>query len=46
MPQPQIYIGGVNKLFDVAGKLNNDGTGKFLHGFMQSFETWITTNIK
>jgi chromate reductase len=46
MPQPEAYIGGADKLFDAAGKLNNDGTRKFLHGFMQSFEAWVTANSK
>lgn len=46
MPQPEAYIGGADKLFDAAGKLNNDGTRKFLHSFMQSFEGWITANSK
>jgi chromate reductase len=46
MPQPEAYIGGADKLFDASGKLNNDGTRKFLHGFMQAFEAWITANIK
>jgi chromate reductase, NAD(P)H dehydrogenase (quinone) len=46
MPQPEAYIGGADKLFDAAGKLNNDGTRKFLHGFMQAFEAWIIANIK
>jgi chromate reductase len=41
MPQPEVYLAHSNTLFDEAGKLNNDGTAKFLTGFMQSFETWI-----
>lgn len=46
MPQPEAYIGGADKLFDASGKLNNDGTRKFLQGFMQAFEAWISANIK
>ena len=46
MPQPEAYIGGADKLFDAAGKLNNDGTRKFLHGFMRSFEAWVAANGK
>lgn len=46
MPQPEVYIGGADKLFDASGKLVNDGTRKFLHGFIQAFEAWITANIK
>jgi chromate reductase, NAD(P)H dehydrogenase (quinone) len=46
MPQPEAYIGGADKLFDASGKLNNDGTKKFLQGFLQAFETWISANTK
>lgn len=46
MPQPEAYIGGADKLFDATGKLTDDGTRKFLQGFMQAFETWITANGK
>jgi len=46
MPQPEAYIGGADKLFDAGGKLANEGTRKFLQGFMQAFESWINANIK
>lgn len=46
MQQPEAYIGGADKLFDANGKLVNDGTRKFLQGFMQSFAAWIATCIK
>jgi chromate reductase, NAD(P)H dehydrogenase (quinone) len=46
MPQPEAYIGGADKLFDANGKLVNDGTRKFLQGFMQSYAAWITANTK
>ncbi len=46
MAQPEAYIGGADKLFDVQGKLINDGTRTFLQGFVQAFEAWITTNRK
>jgi chromate reductase len=36
MPQPETYIGHADKLFDEQGKRFNDGTRKFLQGFMQS----------
>jgi chromate reductase, NAD(P)H dehydrogenase (quinone) len=44
MPQPEIYIGHADKLFDEQGKLVNDGTRKLLHGFMQSYAAWIAAN--
>ena len=46
MPQPEAYIFGADKLFDANGKLNNDGTRKFLQGFMQAYAAWTTANIK
>jgi chromate reductase, NAD(P)H dehydrogenase (quinone) len=44
MAQPEAYLGGADKLFDADGKLLNDGTRKFLRGFMQAFGTWISAN--
>jgi chromate reductase len=44
MAQPEAYIGGAEKLFDASGKLTNDGTHKFLAGFMESFSAWIDAN--
>ncbi len=46
MAQPEAYIGGADKLLDAGGKLSNDGTRNFLHGFMAAFEAWIITNSK
>jgi len=43
MQQPEAYIGHADKLFDEHGKLVNDGTGKFLQGFMQAFAKWVET---
>ena len=40
MPQPQAYMGGANKLFDANCKLINDGTRKFLQGFIQAYAAW------
>ncbi|HEX3838701.1 MAG TPA: NAD(P)H-dependent oxidoreductase [Terracidiphilus sp.] len=44
MAQPEAYIGGADKLFDANGKLINDETRKFLHGFMQAYAKWIAAN--
>jgi hypothetical protein len=46
MAQPEAYIGGADKLFDANGKLINEGTRKFLQGFMQAYDSWITANSK
>jgi len=46
MQQPEAYIGGADKLFDVSGKLANDGTRKFLQQFIEAFANWIAINTK
>ena len=44
MAQPEAYIGGADKLFDANGKLVNEGTRKFLQGFMQAYDAWVMAN--
>jgi chromate reductase len=46
MAQPEAYIGGADKLFDVAGKLTSDSTRKFLQTFMQAYAAWARANAK
>src|SRR5258705_12407723 len=46
MPQPEAYIRGADKLFDANGRLVNDGTRKFLQGFMQAYAAWIAANTE
>jgi chromate reductase len=46
MPQPEAYVGGLDKMFDATGKLTNEGTQKFLQGFLQKFAAWIAANAK
>ena len=46
MQQPEAYIGGADKLFDADGKLNNEGTGKFLEKIMLTFAAWVSRNAK
>lgn len=46
MPQPEAYLGHADKLFDGHGKLVDDGTRKFLHGFMQAYAAWVAANTK
>jgi chromate reductase len=46
MAQPEAYIGGADKLFGADGKLVDDGTRKFLQGFMQAYAAWIAANAK
>lgn len=44
MQQPEAYIGHADKLFGEDGRLNNEGTGKFLKSFLVAFEIWIGKN--
>jgi chromate reductase len=46
MAQPEVYLGGADKLFDAHGKLANGGTRKLLERFLQAFASWITANSK
>ena len=46
LQQPEAYIGGGEKLFDAAGKLANEDTGKFLDKFLQAYSAWIEANAK
>jgi len=41
LQQPEAYVGGASKLFDEAGKLQNEGTEKFLRTFASAFAAWI-----
>jgi chromate reductase len=44
LAQPEVYLGGVDKLLDASGKLTDEGTRKFLQGFTQTFATWVAKN--
>lgn len=46
MPQPEVYPGFADKLFDQQGKLINPDTRKFLQGFMQAYAAWVVANGK
>jgi chromate reductase len=46
LAQPEAYLGAADKLFDAQGKLINEGTKKFLQGFMQTFGAWVATHAK
>jgi chromate reductase len=46
LQQPEAYIGAADKLFGADGKLNNEGTAKFLKAYAEKFAAWIETNIK
>ena len=44
MTQPEVYLGGADKLFDERGRLADAGTRKFLQGFMKAYEAWVEAN--
>jgi len=44
MQQPEAYIGNCAALFDEQGKLTNEGTRKFLKGFLDAFAAWVERN--
>lgn len=41
LQQPEMYIGGANKLFDAQGALASDTTRDFLKKFLAAFASWI-----
>jgi len=41
LQQPEMYLGGVAKMFDESGKLTNDSTRDFLTKGMVAFAAWI-----
>src|SRR6185503_12115922 len=46
MQQPEAYLSAADKLFDAQGQLANDGTKKFLAGFMEKFAAWVAANAQ
>lgn len=44
--QPEVYLSFVDKMFDEAGKMNNEGTRAFLGKFMEAFALWVQRNAK
>jgi chromate reductase len=41
LQQPELYIGGADKLFDQAGKLKSDSLRELFTKFVSAFGTWI-----
>lgn len=46
MQQPEVYLGGADKLFGGDGKIASEGTRTFLQKFMHAFADWIAANAK
>ena len=45
MAQPEVYLGGADKLFEQV-EARNDGTRKFLESFTQAYALWVDANSK
>jgi chromate reductase len=41
LQQPEVYLGGADKLFDAEGKLTVDKTREFLGKFLQAYAAWV-----
>lgn len=46
MQQPEAYVGGVAKLLDGEGKVNDERTRELLRKFAETFAAWIETTAK
>ena len=46
LQQPEAYLGGVDRLFDVQGELTNEDTREFLKRFAQAFAAWVEMNSR
>lgn len=44
MPQPEMYLSQVDKLFNEKGQLINEGTRTYLSQFLETFAAWVKTN--
>ena len=41
LPQPEIYMTVKKDFFDADGAVHDEGTRKFLRGYLQKFSAWI-----
>ncbi len=46
LQQPEMYVGGVNKLVETGGKVANDETRELLTKFLQAFAGWVERTIR
>jgi len=44
LQQPEAYCSAVGTLLDNAGEIANEGTVKYLRGFMSAFAVWVERN--
>lgn len=41
LQQPEAYVGGADKLFSEEGELVNEGSRKFMGGFIKAYADWV-----
>lgn len=41
LQQPEAYVGNVDAILDAQGKINDEGTKKFLQSFADAFANWV-----
>jgi chromate reductase len=46
MQQPEIYLGGADKLFGADGTLTGDSVSRLLQKFLTAFADWVERNAK
>jgi len=44
LQQPEMYVGGVDKLVESGGKVTSDKTREFFTGFLSKFAAWVERN--
>ena len=44
LQQPEMYVGGVDKLVEAGGKVTSDKTREFFAGFLEKFAAWVERN--
>src|SRR5476651_399378 len=46
LPQPEMYVGSVDKLVEPGGKVTSDATRELFTKFLSTFASWIERNIR
>jgi len=46
MPQPELYVGAVDKLVGADGNVQNDKTRQLFEKYLQTFARWIEVNMR
>ena len=46
LQQPELYVGGVDKLVEAGGKVTSEATREFFAKYLATFASWIERNIR